>query len=258
MSVILVTHDLGVVAGHTDEIAVMYGGRLVEKAPTTSAVRQHEDAVHRGADGEHPEARAAVATPGSRRSPAGHPISSTRRRAAPSRHAARTPGTAATSSGRRSSPAESPDHVYACWYPVGSPEYLERREALHAAPAAVAAGVGGLDRARDVRGRVLMAGTGKAHLRDTDDVLLRVEDLVVEFPVGRTGLVVNAVSGISLDVRAGRDARPRRRVGLRQEHHRPGHHAAPPPDERLGAVRGQGAHEHGPRRHARGTRRGCR
>ena len=34
MSVILVTHDLGVVAGHTDEIAVMYGGKLVEKAPT--------------------------------------------------------------------------------------------------------------------------------------------------------------------------------------------------------------------------------
>ncbi len=48
-----------------------------------------------------------------------------------------------------------------------------------------------------------MAGTGKAHLRDTDDVLLRVEDLVVEFPVGRTGLVVNAVSGISFDVRRG-------------------------------------------------------
>ena len=34
MSLILVTHDLGVVAGHTDEIAVMYGGKLVEKAPT--------------------------------------------------------------------------------------------------------------------------------------------------------------------------------------------------------------------------------
>ena len=28
MSVILVTHDLGVVAGHTDEVAVMYGGTL--------------------------------------------------------------------------------------------------------------------------------------------------------------------------------------------------------------------------------------
>ena len=34
MSLVLVTHDLGVVAGHTDEIAVMYGGKLVEKAPT--------------------------------------------------------------------------------------------------------------------------------------------------------------------------------------------------------------------------------
>jgi peptide/nickel transport system ATP-binding protein len=48
-----------------------------------------------------------------------------------------------------------------------------------------------------------MAGTGKAHLRDSDDVILRIEDLVVEFPVGRTGLKVNAVSGISLDVRRG-------------------------------------------------------
>jgi peptide/nickel transport system ATP-binding protein len=48
-----------------------------------------------------------------------------------------------------------------------------------------------------------VAGTGKAHLRDGDDVLLRVEDLVVEFPVGRTGLIVNAVSGISFDVLKG-------------------------------------------------------
>lgn len=48
-----------------------------------------------------------------------------------------------------------------------------------------------------------MAGTGKEHLRSSDDVLLRVEDLVVEFPVGRTGLKVNAVSGISFDVRKG-------------------------------------------------------
>ncbi|HEY3486118.1 MAG TPA: ABC transporter ATP-binding protein [Ilumatobacteraceae bacterium] len=47
-----------------------------------------------------------------------------------------------------------------------------------------------------------MAGTGKAHLHNGDAVL-RVEDLVMEFPVGRTGLKVHAVSGISFDVLRG-------------------------------------------------------
>jgi oligopeptide/dipeptide ABC transporter ATP-binding protein len=34
MSMVLVTHDLGVVAGHTDKIAVMYAGEVVEYAET--------------------------------------------------------------------------------------------------------------------------------------------------------------------------------------------------------------------------------
>jgi peptide/nickel transport system ATP-binding protein len=34
MGMILVTHDLGVVAGRTDDIAVMYAGKIVERAPT--------------------------------------------------------------------------------------------------------------------------------------------------------------------------------------------------------------------------------
>jgi oligopeptide/dipeptide ABC transporter ATP-binding protein len=34
MAMVLVTHDLGVVAGHTDKIAVMYAGDVVEMAPT--------------------------------------------------------------------------------------------------------------------------------------------------------------------------------------------------------------------------------
>ena len=34
MAMVIVTHDLGVVAGHTDKIAVMYAGEVVEFAPT--------------------------------------------------------------------------------------------------------------------------------------------------------------------------------------------------------------------------------
>lgn len=44
-----------------------------------------------------------------------------------------------------------------------------------------------------------MAGSGTAHLRPADEVLLQVTDLVVEFPAGR-GRTVKAVSGISFDV----------------------------------------------------------
>ena len=47
-----------------------------------------------------------------------------------------------------------------------------------------------------------MAGTGKAHLRPADETLVRIEDLVVEFPApGRRS--VKAVSGISLDIKEG-------------------------------------------------------
>ena len=34
MAVILVTHDLGVIGGRTDKVAVMYGGRIIEQAHT--------------------------------------------------------------------------------------------------------------------------------------------------------------------------------------------------------------------------------
>ncbi len=47
-----------------------------------------------------------------------------------------------------------------------------------------------------------MAGSGTAHLRDPDDALLRVENLVVEFPAG-AGHKVHAVSDVSLDIKEG-------------------------------------------------------
>ena len=47
-----------------------------------------------------------------------------------------------------------------------------------------------------------MAGTGHAQLRERDDVLLQVKDLVVHFPAGRRR-VVHAVSEVSFDVAEG-------------------------------------------------------
>ena len=49
MAIMLVTHDLGVVAGRADDIAVMYAGRIVERAPTRSLFARHGSSVHRGA-----------------------------------------------------------------------------------------------------------------------------------------------------------------------------------------------------------------
>ncbi len=47
-----------------------------------------------------------------------------------------------------------------------------------------------------------MAGSGTAHLRDHDEILLQVRNMVVEFPVSR-GRTVKAVSGISFDIAKG-------------------------------------------------------
>jgi oligopeptide/dipeptide ABC transporter ATP-binding protein len=41
MAVIMVSHDLGVLAGRTDRIAVMYGGQVVEEAPTAALFARH-------------------------------------------------------------------------------------------------------------------------------------------------------------------------------------------------------------------------
>jgi len=129
MSVVLVTHDLGVVAGHTDVIAVMYGGRLVEVAPTavlfadmrmpyTEALLQSIPRL------DQPSHTRLTAIPG--RPPD---------LLDPPRGCAFAPRCAfARDRCREEAPtmtaADNPEHRFACWYPVGSAEYLETRERI--------------------------------------------------------------------------------------------------------------------------------
>ena len=48
MAVIIITHDLGVVAEMSDDVAVMYGGRIVERAPDGADLRRAGAPLHLG------------------------------------------------------------------------------------------------------------------------------------------------------------------------------------------------------------------
>jgi peptide/nickel transport system ATP-binding protein len=127
MSLVLVTHDLGVVAGHTDDIGVMYGGKLVELAPTgelfanmkmpyTEALLQ---SIPKIGDPSHTRLNVISGRPPDLVNP---PVGC--------RFAPRCPY--AQERCREEEPpliptVEDPRHTYACWYPVGSPEYHEAK-----------------------------------------------------------------------------------------------------------------------------------
>jgi ABC-type dipeptide/oligopeptide/nickel transport system ATPase component len=51
MSILFITHNLGVVAHHADDVAVMYAGRIVESAPVRPLFAQPRASVHAGPAG---------------------------------------------------------------------------------------------------------------------------------------------------------------------------------------------------------------
>ena len=141
MSLVLVTHDLGVVAGHTDQIAVMYGGRLVELAPTRTLFANmkmpYTKALMRSipklTDPSHTRLTSIPGRPPDLvHPPAGCRFAPRCAYAREKCHVEEPPLT----------PADVPEHVFACWYPVGSPEYEERDEQL-AAVGGVPVGIAG-------------------------------------------------------------------------------------------------------------------
>ncbi|MBV8950711.1 MAG: ABC transporter ATP-binding protein, partial [Actinobacteria bacterium] len=138
MAMILVTHDLGVVAGRADEIAVMYAGRIVEKAPTAVLFREMR----------HPYSEALVRSIPQITNP-----SHTRLQVI----FGRPPDLVHPPTGCKFSPrcpyvqdkcrteepplldGDTPGHAYRCWFPVGTPEgraALERNRAEGRLPVA--------------------------------------------------------------------------------------------------------------------------
>ena len=131
MSVVLVTHDLGVVAGHTDQIAVMYGGKLVERAPTKTLFANMKmpytysllQSIPKLADPSHTR----LSTIPGRPPDLVHPPKGCN-------FAPRCPY--AREKCHQQEPqletTQDPNHVFACWYPVGSPEFTQRDEEIKA------------------------------------------------------------------------------------------------------------------------------
>ena len=213
MGLLLITHDMGVIAQHADRVLVMYAGRIVE-AGTTSSV------FHRT---RHPYAEALFESMPSLDSDKGSPLYSIPGAPPdltdPPRHCRFAPRCRyAHDDCWTSDPASERDgtgHVVACFYPLDGDGRAVLRHAAGTAATGASAGLvpsdavqAGLASAEvapalqaDVSCSTAIAGPGSAPL-------LVLEDVTKRFPIRRGVLqlergAVQAVSGVSLEVREG-------------------------------------------------------
>jgi peptide/nickel transport system ATP-binding protein len=142
MAMILVTHDLGVVAGRTDEIMVMYAGKTVEKAPTFKLFEHVRHPYTQGllwsipkiTQAKHTRLNAIPGRPPNLIDPP--PGCKFAPRCAYAQDICRVEEPVLRS-------IDSADHVFACHFPVGTPEgddAFERNIAAEFPPALAAAG----------------------------------------------------------------------------------------------------------------------
>lgn len=185
MAMILVTHDLGVVAGRTDDILVMYAGQVVEQAPTEVLFRDVQMPYTEALLNSIPHLASAAHTrlsaiPG-RPPDLVHPPRGCR-------FAARC--SYAQDQCREVAPPlreSEPGHLYRCWFPVGS---------------AGTAGIPTRDAAPKRAVPAALATAAPSAESSAAEPLLQVKNLVVEFPAGR-GKKVHAVSDISFELPRG-------------------------------------------------------
>ncbi|HEY1618462.1 MAG TPA: ABC transporter ATP-binding protein [Streptosporangiaceae bacterium] len=187
MAMLLITHDMGVIAGHADRVNVMYAGRLVEETDTITLF----DHMH------HPYTQALLASIPRLDQPAGLRLANIpgippdlSNPPKGCRFAARC--SRADDKCRTQEPplvGQSLEHRFACWHPVDGPLVQKKAEASGATVTDRPAGPD--------------AGT------DPDAPLLELRNLVKEFPVTSGAILqrkvgaVHAVSDVSFTVRAG-------------------------------------------------------
>jgi peptide/nickel transport system ATP-binding protein len=188
MAVILVTHDLGVIAGRADRVAVMYAGRIVETTQTAALYdnprHPYTEALFEALPEKSAETRERLysipgAPPDLVRPPLGCRFAA-RCRYAADRCRAEDPALS----------GETTAHTYACFFPVGARE-------------------------KTVAGQLVVVESEQAdeeqaaELPPVGDVVLSARDLVKDFQVTKGAVLqrkvgaVSAVAGVSFDIRKG-------------------------------------------------------
>jgi oligopeptide/dipeptide ABC transporter ATP-binding protein len=188
MAVILVTHDLGVIAGRADRVNVMYAGRIVETTETAALYdnprHPYTEALFQALPENSAETRERLysipgAPPDLVHPPTGCRFAP-RCRYAAGRCRAEDPVLS----------GETSAHTYACFFPVGARE-------------------------KTVAGKLVVLSAEQEQeaaavtLPPIGDVVLSAKDLVKDFPVTRGAVLqrkagtVSAVAGVTFDIRHG-------------------------------------------------------
>jgi oligopeptide/dipeptide ABC transporter ATP-binding protein len=136
MALLLVTHDLGVVAGRTDEVLVMYAGQVVEKASTATLFSDMKmpyteallESIPKVTEPSHTRLAAIPGRPPDLVDPPQGCRFAARCAYVQDRcHEEQPP----------LRPGLTPGHEFRCWFPVGTPEGAEalaRNRAVAATP----------------------------------------------------------------------------------------------------------------------------
>ena len=201
MAVILVTHDLGVIAGRTERVAVMYGGRIIEQAATS--------ALYAGP--RHPYTEALFDALPEMAGPASRSLYSIPGR--PPDLTEQQPGCSFAprcryvrdwcSSHEPALDGDHPGHTHACFFPItaaAGPAGIGGRRPV----SAWAGGHAEPDPARRSPSPDVLAAAGSA-----GEPLLQVSGLVKDYQIsrgvlGRKAGTVSAVADVSFELAAGR------------------------------------------------------